>query len=267
MREARLIMGMPIQIEIVSASHPAPGALEGAQEQRGTRSDADARDALEDAFAYFTEIDERFSPYKEDSEVSRLNRGALAREALSDDFKEVLALAEQAKRETHGYFDIKRPDGRTDPSGVVKGWAIRQAAARVRARGFEHFSVNAGGDIAVSGKNADGDDWSVGIENPFNRTEIVKVVYPRGKGMATSGSYIRGAHIYDPHEPSRALDEVKSITVIGPDVCAADIFATAAFAMGKEGVAFIESLPGFEAYQIDATMTATMTSGFAAYTS
>jgi thiamine biosynthesis lipoprotein len=57
-----------------------------------------------------------------------------------------------------------------------------------------------------------------------------------------------------------------SITVIGPDVLEADRFATAAFAMGKGGIAFIENLPGFEGYAIDAQGIATMTSGFGAYT-
>jgi FAD:protein FMN transferase len=247
MKDTRLIMGMPIEIELVG---------EGATEH-----------VLEDAFSYLVSVDERFSPYQDDSEVSRYARGELTDSELSEDLKEVLARAEEAKSATNGFFDIRRPDGRIDPSGIVKGWAIKNAAARVRAAGCDSFFVNAGGDIASSGTNAKGEPWSVGIENPFNRAEIVKVVYPHGKGIATSGSYIRGAHIYDPYEPTRALDDVVSVSVIGPDVERADVFATAAFAMGRAGIAFIESQPGFEAYQIDAGKTATMTSGFPHYTS
>lgn len=37
--------------------------------------------------------------------------------------------------------------------------------------------------------------------------------------------------------------------------------------MGKPDIAFIENLPGFEAYAIDAKGIATLTSGFGAYTS
>jgi thiamine biosynthesis lipoprotein len=48
-------------------------------------------------------------------------------------------------------------------------------------------------------------------------------------------------------------------------VLEADRFATAAFAMGKAGIAFIEQLPGFEGYTIDAQGIATMTSGFGTY--
>jgi thiamine biosynthesis lipoprotein len=45
-------------------------------------------------------------------------------------------------------------------------------------------------------------------------------------------------------------------------VLEADRFATAAFAMGAAGVRFIESLDGFDAYSIDSTGVATMTSNF-----
>lgn len=236
-------MGMPIEIEIV---------------------DAGARETLEAVFAYFASVDNRFSTYKEDSEISRINRGEVANNALSAEMSEVFALAGKTKVETRGYFDIRRPDGLIDPSGVVKGWAVRNAAALIREAGYEDHFVNAGGDIAMSGKNARGEEWSVGIRNPFNIHEIVKVVYPRGKGIATSGSYIRGDHIYNPHAPEEKLEDIVSITVIGPDVLEADRFATAAFAMGKTGIAFIESLEGFDGYAIDRDGGAIMTSGFGA---
>lgn len=245
-------MGMPIEIEIV-----------------GPR----VRTALEAAFAYLVAVDECFSTYKEDSEISRINRGEIELHAASAPMREVFMLAERTKAETQGYFDIRRPDlpdrqagGLLDPSGIVKGWAIRNTAALIREAGHENYLVNAGGDIAMSGTNAEGGEWGVGIRNPFNIHEIVKVVYPRGKGIATSGSYIRGDHIYDPHAPERKIVEVVSITVIGPDVLEADRFATAVFAMGKRGIEFIENLPGFEGYMIDASGFATMTSGFVAYT-
>ncbi len=243
MRAARLIMGMPIEIEIVGEGESI-------------------RAALEDAFAYFTRVDEEFSTYKESSAISRIDRGELSLEEATEEMRHVFALAKAAKEETKGYFDIRRPDGHLDPSGIVKGWAIEEAAAHITAEGFKDFFVNAGGDIASSGHNADGEPWSVGIKNPFAQEEIVKVVYPRGRGIATSGSYVRGAHIYDPHDPEHPLDEVKSVTVIAPSVMRADMLATAAFAMGREGIAFLEGLPEVEGYQIDTTMTATMTSGF-----
>lgn len=248
-------MGMPIEIEIVGP---------------------DVQSALNDAFAYLVKVDERFSTYKEDSEISKINIGEIEESEVSDEMKEVFTLAEKTKKETDGYFDIRlpaqagRPDGLIDPSGIVKGWAIRNAAELIRKAGYENFFVNAGGDIAMSGNppagGSEGGEWSVGIKNPFNKYEIVKVVYLRGKGIATSGSYIRGAHIYNPHAPAQEIKDIVSITVIGPDVLEADRFATAAFAMGKDGINFIEGLLGFEGYMIDKDGIATMTSGFNNYT-
>lgn len=246
MKEVRIIMGMPVEIEIVGENAAASAALAA-------------------AFAHFVAVDEQFSTYKKDSEISLINRGELALAASSPEMQKVFALGEKTKKETNGFFDIRRPDGSWDPSGIVKSWAIRNAAELICRFGCNNYFLNVGGDIASYGKNTGGKEWSVGIRNPFNVNEIVKVVYPRGKGVATSGSYIRGAHIYNPHAPQQELKEVVSITVIGHDVFEADRFATAAFAMGRAGIAFIEQLPGFEGYAIDAGGIATMTSGFNAF--
>jgi thiamine biosynthesis lipoprotein len=90
-------------------------------------------------------------------------------------------------------------------------------------------------------------------------------VTPKGRGIATSGTYVRGQHIYDPRQPGRRIDDIVSLTVIGPDVLEADRFSTAAFAMGKAGIYFIEQLPGFEGCEVDAGGIATQTSGFGAF--
>jgi thiamine biosynthesis lipoprotein len=95
-------------------------------------------------------------------------------------------------------------------------------------------------------------------------------MYPRGKGIATSGSYLRGTHIYNPHTVEKP-NTFLSLTVIGPNVYEADRFATAAFAMGRGGVQFIAELEGrgmgeFEAYAIDEKGMALYTPGFEAYT-
>jgi thiamine biosynthesis lipoprotein len=244
MRETRDIMGMPVTVEVVGGE----------------------RAILDEVFAYFERVDTRFSPYKADSEVSKLNDGRLSAETYSPEMREVLALAEATKRETNGYFDVRTPRGAIDPSGLVKGWAIRKAAQLLRDKGYENFWVEAGGDIETSGVNAAGQEWSVGIRNPFNAREIVKVLYPRGAGIATSGTYIRGTHIYDPHVGQAPSPDIVSLTVIGPDVYEADRFATAAFAMGREGILFIEQTSGLEGYAIDGSGRATLTSGFARYT-
>jgi thiamine biosynthesis lipoprotein len=245
MRQTRLIMGMPVSLAVL---------------------DSHARQHhLDIVFAEFTAIDAQFSPFKDDSEISRLNRGELGRDALTPRMAEIFALCEKTKSQTNGYFDIARPDGTLDPCGMVKGWAIRNAAAMLVKMGFENFCVEAGGDIQCHGVNDQGGEWTVGIRNPFVDGEIVKVLIPRGAGVATSGNYIRGDHIYNPHTGQYGSDDIVSLTVIGPDLLEADRYATAAFAMGRAGIGFIERIQGLEAYEIDVSGMARMTSGLERY--
>ena len=156
LKETRILMGMPVTVAIADA--------------------AATQDDLEKIFDYFHGIDERFSPFKETSETSAVNN-ELPREKWSDEMKAVVALAEKTKRETEGYFDVMTPEGKFNPVGIVKGWAIKKAADILRRAGFKNFFVDAGGDIEASGKNAHGEKWSVGIKNPFKQDEIVKTLY------------------------------------------------------------------------------------------
>jgi thiamine biosynthesis lipoprotein len=244
-KQTRLMMGMPITVEIVDASVTA--------------------EAFDRVYAYFQYVDEKFSTYKDTSEISQINRGELAPDDASSDMRLIFALAEQTRQETGGYFDIRHGDY-IDPSGIVKGWAIYEAAKRLLNLGFRNFYVDAGGDVQVMGTHADGAPWRLGIRNPFHPQEIVKTLSISGCGVATSGTYVRGSHIYNPLQPDDPLDEVVSLTVIGPDVYEADRFATAAFAMGREGIRFIDQLDGFEGYMIDRSGQATLTRGLARYT-
>ncbi|MEI9413455.1 FAD:protein FMN transferase [Mesorhizobium sp. Cs1321R2N1] len=244
MRETRILMGMPVTVDVASAPD---GAL------------------IDTVFDYFAAVDSRFSTYRAGSEISAINRGDVPVRNWSREMLEVMALAERTRKETNGYFDIRKADGSLDPSGIVKGWAICNAAEIVRRAGIRDFFIEAGGDIQSSGRNAAGRDWSVGIRNPFNAAEVIKIIWPRGRGVATSGTYVRGQHIYDPHGPGGSIADIVSLTVIGLDVLEADRFATAAFAMGKDGIHFLERMPDLEGYIVDVNGRATLTSGFGAF--
>lgn len=232
------MMGMPITIEIV-------GAPEG---------------SADPAFDFFAWVDATFSPYRADSEVSQINDGRLTEATASEPMRRILALAEQTREETGGYFDVHHL-GRLDPSGLVKGWAILNAANLLRASGHANVCVEAGGDLQVYGRGPEGGPWQIGIRHPAQPREIVRVLALTDCGIATSGTAFRGAHVYNPLGGDTPGDEIISLTVVGPDVYEADRFATAAFAMGPRGAAFVASLPGFEAYQIDRAGVVTYTPG------
>jgi FAD:protein FMN transferase len=240
-KQTQIIMGMPITVELVGL----PKAKN-----------------LDQVFAYFHEIDQRFSPYKKNSELASVNDG-LAAKYWSKSMREIMRLCDQTKRLSNGYFDIEHA-GKLDPSGLVKGWAIYQAVNMLRKQKLEHFYIEAGGDIEVGGLSSRGTAWRIGIRNPNNIQEIVKAVELTNMGIATSGTYIRGQHIYNP-KSGKVIKDVVSLSVIGPNIYEADRFATAAFAMGKTGIDFIEKLAGFEGYLIDNHNVATYTSGFSKY--
>lgn len=242
-------MGMPITVEVVD-----PYVTQA---------------ALDAVYDYFRSVDERFSVYKDTSEITRINKGLLTREEASTDMRSIFRLCEETKQLTDGYFDIRKPDGSLDPSGLVKGWAIFHAADLLDRLGFQNFFVDAGSDIQVRGHNTEDKPWAIGIKNPFDQTQIVKTMYlGQNEGVATSGTYIRGQHIYNPKAVQQGpITDIVSLTVIGSNVYEADRFATPAFAMGKEGIRFIERINGLEGYQIDKHGIATMTSGFEKYIS
>ena len=237
------IMGMPVSIHIID--------------------EAQQKD-IHEILDYMRHIDDVFSTYKSDSEISKINTGSWQKENFSNEVKLVLELCEQTKRETHGYFDMVR-NGKIDPSGIVKGFAIHESAEMLRQKGYKNFSITIAGDAEVVGKSEKGNMWEIGIQNPFNSKEIIKVIALTDKGIATSGNYIQGQHIYNPITKTMA-NEIASMTVIGPNAYEADRFATAAFAMGENGIVFIERLRGFEGYMVTKNKKAIYTSGFEALT-
>ncbi len=214
---------------------------------------------LDQVFDYFDHVDLVFSPFKMGSEVSRFGRGEIRRPEVSPELDEVLALAEKTKVESGGYFDVWH-NGRFDPSGIVKGWAINLAAEMLRKKGFKNFYIEAGGDIEVAGKNDRGQDWQIGVRHPFEKDNLAEVVHLSNAGIATSGTYLLGQHIYNPKKPGSTTD-LLSLTVVGPNVYEADRFATAAFAMGRAGLRFIDSI-GLAGLAIYNDQKTEMTGGF-----
>lgn len=220
------IMGMSVAIEVLDVCD-------------GTDLDA--------VLDYFHEVDELFSTYKKTSEISKINRKTLKKEDASPEVKKILKLCDETKTMTNGYFNIS-VEGIIDPSGLVKGYAINNASKKLKEKGYKNFYVEIGGDIDIRGlKN--GQKWRVGIRNPLNKDEMATRLYLSNVGIATSGTYERGMHIYDPIK-KRLANEVASLTVIGPNVYEADRFATAVYAMGVKGMDFLNKRDELEGYMI-----------------
>ncbi|TMD42044.1 MAG: FAD:protein FMN transferase [Chloroflexi bacterium] len=221
--------------------------------------------AIDATLAWLHEVDHRFSTYQADSEISRLGRGELTVDECHADVATVLSLCEDLRAASGGAFNAwrARPDGRLDPSGVVKGWAVEMAAGMLAHAGARNFSINAGGDVIARGCPEAGRSWRVGIRHPHNPDAVAVVVDVTDMAVATSGSYERGRHILDARSGEPA-DGLLGLTVAGPSLTLADAYATAGFAMGKSGIGWAAAHEGYAAYGITATGHAFYSDAFAA---
>jgi FAD:protein FMN transferase len=240
LRAVRDVMGMPVTID---GRDPGVSAA-----------------ALEDAYADLRRVDALLSPFRADSEVSRVNRGELAPESAGPLLRQVLDLCGHYERATGGCFSCWL-DGRLDPCGLVKGWAVDRVCSVLERHGARNYLVDAGGDVVARGHNGAGAPWRVGIRHPLERTRVARVVLATDLSVATSGTYEKGPHIQDPRSGLPATG-LWSLTVVGPDIVEADVHATAAFAMGAAGLELVEALPGYEAFAIHLDLRASRTSGF-----
>jgi len=200
---------------------------------------------LDEVVEQLRDVDARFSPYRDDSEISRLARGELELEACSLDVRHVMAACDHLEVVTGGAFDARRhrADGRLDPSGYVKGWAVEEAAWLIDSAGGRNYWINAGGDIVARGEREPGRPWRVGIRHPDRPDRVAAVLAVSDRAVATSGTYERGAHITDPRAGGRAATGLRSVTLVGPGLAFTDAYATAVFAMGLDGVRWLASDP------------------------
>ncbi|MGZ6265327.1 MAG: FAD:protein FMN transferase [Candidatus Limnocylindrales bacterium] len=238
------------------ATAPLPG-LRRVEQIMGTAISLDVRDAsvahhaLDEAFEYLRQVDSRFSTYKPESEVSRLSRGEIQETDCSPELREVLELCERVRRDSEGYFDIRahRTDGGLDPSGLVKGWSLENAGRILEAAGARNYCINGGGDIVARGEAAPEQAWRIGIRHPIVADRLATVLAVRDGAVATSGAYERGEHVRNPFTGS-VPSGVLSVTVVGPSLTYADAYATAAFAMGPTGLAWLAGRPGYEGCEV-----------------
>ncbi|MFB7593453.1 FAD:protein FMN transferase [Streptomyces sp. NPDC056160] len=226
------------------------------------------RAALAEAVAALHRVDERFSTYRPDSQVSRLARGELTERECDPEVAEVLALGAEAEETSGGWFSL-RHRGPVDPTGIVKGWAAERAARHLAAAGAGAVSVNGGGDVQVLGSPGPHRPWRIGVADPVGPGRLAAVVSAAGAAglaVATSGTAERGAHVLDPRTGRPAATDLLSATVLAPRLTWADCWATAAFARGSQGaLAWLETLPGVEALLITAGGEMRGTPGLSGY--
>ncbi len=156
-----------------------------------------------------------------------------------------------------------------DLGAAAKGLAIDLAAKELES--FEGYSVDAGGDIYVSGLNEHGKPWVIGIRHPINKEDMIDTIQINQGAVCTSGSYERVSkvkknthHLIDPKSKDSAK-EILSCTAIAPFAMMADAFSTAAFIMGaKKGLQLFEE-NGLEGLIMTVSQEKKATTGWGGY--
>ncbi len=137
-----------------------------------------------------------------------------------------------------------------DFGGIAKGWAADQATRKLSA--FGPALVNAGGDISISGPQAHGEAWPIGITDPFDPDSNLDVLMLERGGVATSGRDYRRwqrndswqHHIIDPRTGLPSQTDVLTATVIAPSAIEAEVAAKVALISGsRAGLDWLEVNP------------------------
>ena len=192
------------------------------------------------------ELDALFSPFRADSQISRLRDGRLRPADADPRILEVSEACVRLASESGGRFDANG-QGWFDPTGYVKGWAVERAAARHLAPllgepGVVAAGLSAGGDMQLL--TAPGADWTwtVGIADPRRPGELRAQVPLREGAVATSGPSERGAHIVDPRT-GLAVPDAATATVIAEGLSDADAWATVAVVAGFDDLSWLRGAP------------------------
>jgi FAD:protein FMN transferase len=185
--------------------------------------------------------EERFSFFRPQSELSRLNRSPARVLAVSSRLARVVDVALDMAAETEGLVDptlcgrwrevvvsgwmLARPPGLAlDLNGVVKALAVDEAASTLDGPGF----VSVGGDLAVRGP----------VDVALAAAGAIRVL---SGGLATSGTASRGAHLVDT-ATGRASDSCwEQVTASGATCLAADVAAKAGFLLGESGPGWLDA--------------------------
>lgn len=189
-----------------------------------TEKEADTRTA--EAERIFNAYDKRFSRFKNDSELMRLNNSDGKPTAVSLEMFQIIKKCYNLAQETAGIFDPSvgsilasynygLPENYTlpprpptfrdiifnnreleitlapmqilEPAGIVKGIAID--AASEAFNGITGYMINAGGDILTHGKYINDQLWNITIQDPHNAKAVVTALKIQNLSIATSGVY------------------------------------------------------------------------------
>lgn len=267
-------------------------------EVRG-KEPGEANQAINAAFQEVQRINRDFSPFNESGILWRVNHEKAETVSINRELHDLLLVCDSIYRNTEGAFDpamealfqtwriwgksiavpaeedvqsarrlsgwhriglngslelTRQPGVQISFGAIAKGYAVDRMTEKLKEHGIDNALVNAGGEIRTLG-----DGWTVGIQHPSIREELVQRVALPGMAVATSGDYVqhhdekgkRYHHILDP-ATGYPTTLCRSVTIIAPTCIEADAYATGVFVLGPErGMELVNRTPRMEAMIID----------------
>lgn len=194
-------------------------------------SDDAALEATRDEIvALLHRVEDIFSADRDDSLLSRWQRDEAT---ATPELQDVLALAGTVSVLTHGAYDV-RWNGKPDPTGVVKGWAVDRAIELAARNGVVNLVINAGGNVGTRGASGSGRPWQVVVADPDDPQRVALTVLGNDVNVASAGA---GDGIRCVRERTARL-----ATVMGPNLAVADGIATGAIAAGAAAPSLLTEL-------------------------
>lgn len=153
-------------------------------------------------------------------------------------------------------------------NALLPGFAADAAGKILENFGISEYLINAGGEVYGAGR-----EWTIGIQHPRKKNELMGTLLVQNMGVATSGDYERYfkkdgkrySHIIDPLT-GYPIDRCEAVTIIAPTAVMADYLSTGVFVAGPEkGMQIIEKLPNVEGVIVDTLGVIHESSGFKKY--
>lgn len=153
---------------------------------------------------------------------------------------------------------LHEPGMRLDLGGIAKGYMADELTRIFIENDVDSGIINIGGDIFLLGTNARGNEWRVGISDPFDPRSAVPAIsfLVENRSVVTSGVYeryfeyegVKYHHILDSSTGFPFKNDVAGITIVAENAIAGEKYTTLAFGLGIEaGLEAIEEVDGVEA--------------------